>query len=78
MGTQFVAIRWKLREIMAREKMTNRELAAKIGMHENSVSKLKSQDTLPRIGGETLNEICRALSCTPYDLIEYSPGNDDS
>jgi putative transcriptional regulator len=73
MRTQILAIRWRLREIMARGKMTNRELATKIGMHENSVSKLKTQDTLPRIGGETLNDICKALNCTPFDLIEYSP-----
>lgn len=70
-------IYWRLREIMARRKMTNRKMAQLTGMHENSISHLKKQDTLPEIGGETLEKLCRALNCTPSDLIEYIPEESD-
>jgi putative transcriptional regulator len=66
-------LRWKLREIMARKRITNRELAELIGNHETSISRLKNQDTMPRIDGETLESLCRALQCTPNDLLEYIP-----
>lgn len=66
-------IYWRLRELMARHKMTNRKMAQLTGMHENSISHLKKQDTLPEIGGETLEKLCHALNCTPGDLIEYLP-----
>ena len=36
----------------------------------NSIAKLRSQDILPEIGGETLERLCIALKCTPGDLIQ--------
>jgi putative transcriptional regulator len=68
-----LAIRWRLREIMARERITNKSLAELMGVHPNAISSLKNQDTMPRIGGETLNSLCKFLDCTPADLIEYIP-----
>lgn len=66
-------LRWKLREVMARENMTNRRLAEIIGIHETNVSNMKRRDTMPRIDGATLEAICNALKCTPDDLLEYIP-----
>lgn len=66
-------LRWKLREIMARENMTNRRLAEILGIHETNVSNMKRRDTMPRIDGDTLEALCRALNCTPHDLLEYTP-----
>ena len=66
-------LRWKLREVMARENMTNRRLAEIIGIHETNVSNMKRRDTMPRIDGDALEAICKALKCTPNDLLEYSP-----
>jgi putative transcriptional regulator len=66
-----LTIRWRLREIMARERMTNKRLAELMGVHPNAVSSLKNQDKMPRIGGDTLNALCKYLDCTPSDLIEY-------
>lgn len=66
-------LRWKLREIMSRENMTNRRLAEILGIHETNVSNMKRRDTMPRIDGETLETICKALKCTPTDLLEYVP-----
>jgi putative transcriptional regulator len=74
---ELTMLRWKLREVMARENMTNRRLSEIIGIHETNVSNMKRRDTMPRIDGETLEKICAALQCTPFDLLEYSPESVD-
>lgn len=66
-------IRWKLREVMARKKMSNRNLAKAIGMHETSIARMKAEDVLPRVDNKYLSSLCKALECTPNDLIEYIP-----
>lgn len=73
-----MAIRWRLREIMARERITNKFLAELMGVHPNAISSLKNQDIMPRIGGETLNSLCKFLDCTPADLIEYVPDSSEN
>ena len=66
-------IRWKLRELMARKRVSIRKLAELTGMHRNSINHLRDFDVLPQVGAETLEKLCRALQCTPSDLIEYIP-----
>lgn len=63
-------IRWKLREVMARKKVTNRALAKAMDMHQGSISRLKSADEMPRVDGKTLDRLCEALDCVLEDLIE--------
>ncbi|NEQ33296.1 MAG: helix-turn-helix transcriptional regulator [Leptolyngbya sp. SIO4C5] len=65
-------IQWRLRQIMADRKITNRVLAERIGIHETSVSNMKRRDDMPRIDGESLDKLCFALDCVPSDLIVYS------
>jgi putative transcriptional regulator len=55
-------VSWKLRETMARRKITNRALAEKLGSHQVSISRLKAQDTLPAIGGEEVERIRVAIN----------------
>ncbi len=72
-------VRWKLRMVMADRKITNKALAEELEMNPVSISKLKSNDDLPEIGGEALAKVCEAvtklsgLPCTLDDLIEYIP-----
>lgn len=77
-------LRWKLREVMARGKLTNRELAQAMGVHETSISRMKTSDTMPRIDGDTLNNLCNALTklfrekgidliISPTELFDFSP-----
>lgn len=66
-------IRWKLREIMARERFTIRKLALVTGLHKNTIAGLRNYDTLPGLGEGTMEKLCRALNCSPFDLIEYIP-----
>jgi putative transcriptional regulator len=58
---------------MVRRRITNRELSKLIGIHENSVSRLKAAETMPRLDGVQLNTLCVALECSPSDLLEYTP-----
>ena len=77
-------LRWKLGEVMARARMTNRELAKVLGLHETSVSRMKTAETMPRIDGDSLNHLCNSLNhiyrkkgvktvVSPADLFEYIP-----
>lgn len=80
-------LRWKLREVMARAKITNRELALALNVHETSVSRMKTADTMPRIDGDTLDNLCNCLIklykekginqiVMPTDLFEFVPETD--
>ncbi len=65
-------VRWKLREVMASRKVTNRKLAKVLGMHETQVSKLKANDFMPRINSERLGLLCKFLKCDLTDLLELA------
>jgi putative transcriptional regulator len=62
---------------MARQRMTNKRLAEQMDIHPNAISRIKNQDTLPQIGGDTLDALCKYLNCTPADLIEYVEGREE-
>lgn len=71
-------VRWKLRQVLADRKVTNKALADKLGVHPTSVSRLKSQDILPAIGGNEIEKIRVALTelsqekfgiCTLSELV---------
>jgi putative transcriptional regulator len=62
-------VKWKLRAIMADRQITNAELAHKVGLHVNTISKWKNVNEMPRISGSELDELCAALKCTVLDLL---------
>ncbi|MEZ2277498.1 MAG: helix-turn-helix domain-containing protein [Microcoleus sp.] len=70
-------IRWKLAVVMADRNISNKELAALIGMHPTSVSKIKTRRRLTRIDEATLSALCRALKCQPGDLMVYEEDEPD-
>ncbi len=69
-------IRWKLNEIMARKRIRNKDLAAALGITENSVYRLRRIDEMPRLSPERLNGLCDALKCQPGELLEWFPDED--
>ena len=80
-------LRWKLNEVMARLRISNKELGAELQRHEVSVSRLRSSDTMPRLDGDSLNNLCTALtlisrrrgnvgSIGPAELFEFTPDFD--
>ncbi|MEG4518337.1 MULTISPECIES: helix-turn-helix transcriptional regulator [unclassified Microcoleus] len=70
-------IRWKLAVVMADRNISNKELAARVGMHPTSVSKIKTRRRLTRIDETTLDALCKALNCQPGDLMVYEEDNGD-
>ncbi len=63
-------LKWRLREMMARKKVTNRELASYLQVHETTIARMKSPDVMPKIDGNTLSLICKYLDCDISDLLE--------
>jgi len=69
-------VRWKLRETMARLKVTNVQLAEYLGISKTAVSDLRVSDTFPRIDGARLAGIAKALTelsgqqVSIFDLME--------
>ena len=65
-----MAIIVRLDVMLAKNKMTARELAHRIGIAEQNISALRSG----RVRGvrfNTLQAICQTLNCQPGDLLEY-------
>lgn len=80
-------IKWKLREIMARYRIANVELADKLDKHRVTIARMKAENQMPRISGDELDALCDALNdlarknakpgddlavITPAMLLDYS------
>ena len=72
-------VRWKLREVMARRRITNKALAVELDVHPTSISRLRTQDVLPEIGGEVLGSLIDGINkltvegygeCSLEELVE--------
>ena len=61
--------------MMAKRKMSLNELSEKVGITLANLSILKNGKA-KAVRLSTLDAICRALDCTPGDILEYRP--DDS
>ncbi len=62
--------------MMARRKMSLNELSEKVGITLANLSILKNGKARA-VRLSTLNAICRALNCTPGDILEYRPDNNN-
>ena len=60
--------------MLARRKMSSGELAEKIGITPANLSILKTGKA-KAVRFSTLDAICRALDCTPGDILEYRNDN---
>jgi putative transcriptional regulator len=65
----------RLDVMIARRKISSKELAARIGITEANLSLLK-RGHVKGVRFETLAKICRELDCQPGDLLEYEPEED--
>ena len=57
--------------MMAKRKISLGELAEKVGMTQANLSILKTGKA-KAIRFSTLEAICKALDCTPGDILEYT------
>ena len=67
-----MAIIVNLDVMMAKRKMSLNELSEKVGLTLSNLSILKTGKA-KAIKLSTLEAICKALDCTPADLLEYIP-----
>lgn len=67
-----MAIILRLDRVMADRKMSLNDLAAKVGITNVNLSKIKT-GKISAIRFSTLEAICEALNCQPGDLLEYMP-----
>ena len=58
--------------MMARRKMSLNELSERVGITVANLSILKTGKA-KAVRFSTLDAICRALDCTPGDILEYQP-----
>ncbi|MCE5229174.1 helix-turn-helix transcriptional regulator [bacterium] len=65
-------IRVRLDYLLLDNRMKLTELSEKTGIALNNLSVLKTNNARA-IRFSTLNVICKALNCSPGDLLEYVP-----
>lgn len=62
----------KLSEIMGRKRMTIAEVSRLTGIGYSVVQRLYN-DTVLSIEIANLDKLCRALDCTPSDILKFKP-----
>ncbi|MHC4633009.1 MAG: helix-turn-helix domain-containing protein [Planctomycetota bacterium] len=67
----------RLDYVLLDKRMKLKDLAQATGLAVNNLSILKTNKARA-IRFSTLNSLCRALNCTPGDLIEYIPDEDEN
>lgn len=65
-----MAIVVRLDVMIARRKISSRDLAARIGITEANLSLLK-RGHVKGVRFETLSRLCSELDCQPGDLLEF-------
>ena len=71
-----MAIITNLDVMMAKRKVSLKDLAERVGISATNLSLLKT-GKVSGVRYRTLNAICRELDCQPGDIFEYRPGDDD-
>ena len=67
----------RLDYVLLDRRMKLKELAEATGLAVNNLSILKTNKARA-IRFSTLNQLCKALDCTPGDLIEFVPDKDEN
>lgn len=63
---------WKLDELLRKRGIKGRELAKKMAIGENYLSRVR-HEVPDRLSLTLLDALCRELDCTIGDLLEYKP-----
>ena len=67
----------RLDYVLLDKRMKLKDLAEATGLAVNNLSILKTNKARA-IRFSTLSSLCKALNCTPGDLIEYVPDDENS
>jgi putative transcriptional regulator len=71
-----MAILINLDVMLAKRKVSSKDLAEAVGITPQNLSVLKT-GRAKAIRFSTLNSICHFLDCQPGDILEYLSGDDD-
>ncbi len=71
-----MAILINLDVMLAKRKVSSKDLAEAVGITPQNLSVLKT-GRAKAIRFSTLNSICHFLDCQPGDILEYLGGDDD-
>ena len=71
------AIRFKLKEVMEKKKMSKSRLSRITGFRFETVQGYY-MGNISRVDLFVLSEFCRVLNCSIEDILEYVPGNDNT
>ena len=63
-------IKFKVKVMLAKREMTQKELAERTGIRPPTVSAICT-GSVKHLPVEALNKICEVLECQPADLMEY-------
>lgn len=69
-------VRITLDAVLAKRRMTGKELARRVGLSETQLSLFRS-GKVRGIRFGTLARLCAALDCAPGDLLDYDFSADD-
>lgn len=58
----------RLREVRERKGWSQKQLEIKSGVSRNFISEIENEIYIPTV--KTICKLCRALGCTPNDLID--------
>lgn len=64
-------IKFKLSKILGEKRITQAELIRKTNINHATISRLY-HETTNSIDFTNLDKICKALDCTPNDLLEFT------
>jgi len=67
----------RLDYVLLDRRMKLKDLAEATGLAVNNLSILKTNKARA-IRFSTLNQLCKVLNCTPGDLIEFVPNQDEN
>ena len=67
----------RLDYVLLDKRMKLKDLAEATGLAVNNLSVLKTNKARA-VRFSTLNSICKALNCTPGELLEYIPDKDEN
>ena len=67
----------RLDYVLLDKRMKLKDLAEATGLAVNNLSVLKTNKARA-IRFSTLNNLCKALNCTPGELLEYIPDKDEN
>jgi putative transcriptional regulator len=70
-------IQVRLDYLLLDKRMKLKELAEATGIAVNNLSVLKTNKARA-VRFSTLGKLCKALGCTPGDLLEYIPDNENN